>query len=339
MSKKKKDKYGLALLNSKIMFYNNEHSLFSTMMKLNNIKFENESFSILSDLSYLMELLTLKAANNNIKLVLTQEACFPSDVTGDRIKYENIMFTILDYLIANNKEQDIKLSAKLKNPIDTGYMLGFEFEFQPDKNPSQISEILNNLFSGKLASTDNTFPFQLQNCFYLITSLKGTAEVAELANNKIVIHIDLPFDSRDTSKELVEIKKLSIYDISKLNEYTLTWTTKKKVINQPIEANQSQTLNNNSTNKNDTMIADKGFDFQNAKDKIRQALKDKKKNENNNDASLTPTLSRKSILLENLAQKEGKCKTPEVSVLDNEEIKKPSNSFMFLLSSRIFQAI
>lgn len=241
------------------------------MERLGSIKFEHESFNILQILAYTMELMNVKAEANKLHLILTQEASFPSDVTGDRVKFETIMTTVLDFLISCNENNEIKLLAKMKNPIDGGYLLCFEFEVEKSAKINQQS--LQKLFTGEEIEG---FPFEFRNCSSIAKALNGMIDMTETENGKVQLKIDLSFENRSLSKELFEPKKMSIYDVTKLNEYSLTWTKKKPEIKKEISQNLSSNdgkIESDSKNKEDESCAKK------AKDKIKEVLSRKKKAE------------------------------------------------------------
>ncbi len=224
--KYKKDKDIKALLNSRTAYYLNEHSVLYAMQCLGEAKLEAECHSVADSLAYLIELWSFKAHTKNVLLVLGTEACFPKEVLGDRVKFEMLMQCMLDYLINHSAEGEIKFSAKMKSldAMGSGLILGFEILAKRNENVNVKS--MEKIF-GHGAAPQGKLSLDQSNCKSLITILKGNVELTEHDEGTMRISFELPFANRDSSRELVSVPRLNIFEAERVNEYTTRWLNKR----------------------------------------------------------------------------------------------------------------
>eukprot|EP01022_Parablepharisma_sp_SALTPOND_P020418 TRINITY_DN3722_c1_g1_i1.p1 TRINITY_DN3722_c1_g1~~TRINITY_DN3722_c1_g1_i1.p1 ORF type:complete len:597 (+),score=72.17 TRINITY_DN3722_c1_g1_i1:1474-3264(+) len=197
------------------------------MQSLNNMKLENESYNIKDTLGYLLELLSFKAHPHKILLVLGREACFPKEVTGDKVKFEMLMIEMLVYLIEHANEGEIKVLANMKCPDAMGFVLSFEILAK--KNEHINRNELEKTFVAKEPPQKlyRTHGLHISNCRTLLQLLKGTIEIIDHDPSTVKLSIELPFANRDPSKEVASVPKLGIYETEKINEYTIRWLSKR----------------------------------------------------------------------------------------------------------------
>ena len=231
VTKNKKEKDIKALIEAKETYYLNENSVLYAMQCLNDVKMENENYSLRDTLGYLLELLSFKAHSNKLLFVLRTEACFPKEVSGDKNKFEMLMIRILLYLIEHVKEGDIKVFASMKCPDQMGFVLSFEIT--ATKNSEINTEVLEKIFSSKDSADDekilHTYGLHILNCKTLLNILKGNVEISDQDQTKFKLCIELPFANSDTSKEVVVVHKLGLYETERLGEYAIRWLPKKAV--------------------------------------------------------------------------------------------------------------
>ena len=249
MIKGKKEKDSKTLLNARNIYFLNEHSVLYAMQCLNDTKLETECYNIIDSLYYIMELLAVKSQSRKVSLVLGSEACFPKEVSGDRIKFEMLITGLLDYLIEHSSESEIKLSAKLKNPDAMGFLLSFEII--ASKNEEINAKSLEKIYACK----DKKYTLDLSNCKAIINKLKGNAEFIDNdESNSLKVYIELPFANRDSSKELMPIPRLNIYETEKMNEYTVRWLPKPVVVHEIKQPDLVKLISSPSLKQSDRQI-------------------------------------------------------------------------------------
>ena len=238
MIKNKKDKDVRALLDAKETYYLNEHSVFYAMQCLNDIKMENEGYNIADNLGYLLELLSYKAHPHKVLLVLGREACFPKEVSGDKIKFEMLMMEILVYIIDHcTSEGEIKVFANMKCPDPMGFVLSFVISAakNDDINPGTFDRIFTAKDGDKVF---HQYGLHMSNCRTLLHLLKGNIEVGENEKGGLRLCIEIPFANCDSSKEVPVVHKLGIYETERINEYTVRWLSKRIIVPEPVESSK-----------------------------------------------------------------------------------------------------
>ncbi len=232
--KGKKEKDIKALLNVRTAYYLNENSVLYAMQCLGEAKLETECHSVADSLAYLMELLSFKAHAKKLLLVMGTEACFPKEVLGDRTKFEMLMHSVLDYLIEHSGEGEMKLSAKMKSLDAQGSGLILSFEILSKKNEQINAKALERIF----AHGEHPFgkqPLDLCNCKSIINILRGNVEFSEPDEGTARVSFEFPFANRDPSKELVSVPRLNIFEVEKLNEYTMRWLARRIIVEDKLD--------------------------------------------------------------------------------------------------------
>eukprot|EP01022_Parablepharisma_sp_SALTPOND_P012949 TRINITY_DN1686_c0_g1_i1.p3 TRINITY_DN1686_c0_g1~~TRINITY_DN1686_c0_g1_i1.p3 ORF type:complete len:371 (-),score=27.54 TRINITY_DN1686_c0_g1_i1:2356-3468(-) len=192
---------------------------------------EQNCFNIIDDLHYLLNLCSAKALPKGIHLTFAREAGFPKEMVGDKEKFDFVIFTILDHFIEHSNNTDIVLAGKTNSPTGSGLLLGFHIK--GPKNEHINSELLS-ITLGKTHISLNEYirekgPLEkyemgLFQCNEILKLMSGTIRVGEPTSEEVEVGIELPFDTRESMQNAMEIPKLSIYQTEKVNEYTLRWT-------------------------------------------------------------------------------------------------------------------
>lgn len=292
------------MIDAKTLFYVNEHSIFYTMQCLNKPRQEKENFIIYDQLAYLMDFFSLKADAMGKKLKLKKEACLPTEVNGDRDKLELILATIFDYMMQNSESEEITLSADLKNSIPGGYMVSFDFIFQPASSSTyeSLQAFFKNDVNGSYEDINSRhgFPMRFCLCKSIVKFLEGNMDIAEGDSHNLKLHIELPFESRDT-KPLVDAPQLNIFAAQKQGELITTWEKRKEIEKAPLEKSQTEpqppaSQTNLSKTEEDTL-----------KSLIRSKQNQRKGNNNNDVCVPGEELKENNNGKAPLAQEENKC--------------------------------
>ncbi len=212
---------------TKQIFYQNAHSLLVTNGYIEGFVREAESFNITEYLNYLMELHNIAARERGVVLTLKLEPCFPKEVAGERLKFELVLSAILVYLISQTeKEKEIVLEAKLKNPNEDGLLLAFEFS-------APLSSRINTEHLG--LAMDTTLPssmdprkaaamdFRLGQCRSIVRWLRGSIEVVPVSAQLFGVNVDVQFANCDNSGPIGRRKSLGLFETNMVNKYTRRW--------------------------------------------------------------------------------------------------------------------
>ena len=255
-------KAGGILAKAKQIYYNNELIKLAFSKHLKEISCELESFNITHLLHYLMELYSIRAAEREVTLELFVESCFPKSVTAEKRKFELLFSTILSYFLDFSHNDLIKVYARLKNPIEDGFNLAFEFE------SSQTEEIIESNLLHLFSSNENAgqkltneHPSnECKNSVYskqfkeIVTWIKGNVEIGSREDKRVFVHLEMPFGIFDQTKpNIASIAPLGVVSSAKVNEYTTRWTLKQEV---PVETLKLDLMENASRSmmSNDALL-------------------------------------------------------------------------------------
>jgi len=222
--------YANLLYKLKMAFYRTEYAHFINMKSIKKIKPEQKCFNILAHLTYIINVCSVKALPKNLNLVLSREAGFPDEMLGDRDKFEQILLTLLDHFMEHAKKSDIVIHAGVQNPITNGLLLGFSIK-------TNKSEHLNsNILSKTLLETPNylkeyvkekgpseKYELGVFQCREIAELLGGGIRVAEPSPEKIMVTVEIPFETRLGSEDVLMSPRISIYRTEKISEYTIRW--------------------------------------------------------------------------------------------------------------------
>ncbi len=192
---------------------------------------ESESFDIAEYLNYMMDVHNVLANERGVTLTLKLEPGFPREIAGERQKFEIVVSAVLTYLISQSeRNKEVVLEAKLKNPNEDGLLLRFEFlAFLGGKtNLNQLAQTLDTV-SETLPEDPGkeTVPldFALTESRWIVKWLKGNVEVVTLSGlSRFAINVDIQFGSYDNKSPLHRKKPLGLFETRKLSNYTTTWT-------------------------------------------------------------------------------------------------------------------
>lgn len=234
MALKTRDKYDIhEYLEVVKEFYMNEQSIFFLNKCLNNVEFENENFSILNSLENIIEVYSIQAHLNNCLLTLESEACFPKEVHSDKKKFELLMAAFVIYFAKACSNAELKVTAKLKCPSPTGFILSFSIFGNNMSKSSQ--EELKKIF----VEDDPTIIYSCQygvriyNCKIMLEQLDSTIDVQVLGPDSIQLYMEIPFDNSISSEESAATPVIRLFRRRKINEYTTQWLNELLPVENP----------------------------------------------------------------------------------------------------------
>eukprot|EP00826_Nyctotherus_ovalis_P006724 TRINITY_DN1161_c0_g1_i6.p1 TRINITY_DN1161_c0_g1~~TRINITY_DN1161_c0_g1_i6.p1 ORF type:complete len:350 (+),score=104.08 TRINITY_DN1161_c0_g1_i6:1183-2232(+) len=214
-------------------YYMNEQSILFLNKCLNSIDFENENFSIVECLENTMEIFSIQAQLNNCLLTLETEACFPKEVCSDKKKFELLMAAFVIYFSKACSNSELKVTAKLKCPSPTGFVLSFSIFGSSMSKSSQ--EELNKIF----VENDPTIIYSCQygvriyNCKIMLEQLNSTIDMQFLDSDSVRLCMEIPFDNPISSEEAVPVSAIRLFKRRKINEYTTQWLNELLPVENP----------------------------------------------------------------------------------------------------------
>ncbi len=192
-----------SLYRAKRMQYANERSMLFAEHRIEGYRDEKEGFDLQQLLMHVMELLFARALDNRVDLRLSIEPSFPKEVIGERNKFELMLATLLDYLVEYSVDEEVGLSAMMKNAIENGFNLCFDLDSTADNqniNLELITALMARPWERELC------PFVLSRS--IVEWIKGSIEVVHIEGKHVRLHIEVPFNAFDKSYALVTIPTL-----------------------------------------------------------------------------------------------------------------------------------
>ena len=117
----------------KSLEYMNAYTMLSLSEIIGNFHNKSQAFNILDNIEYLLNLNSINAIKKKIVFTFTTEACFPKEVSGKKQEFELILATLIEYLIKNMSDTELKVFAKLKNALEGKFILTFDLMFKQNE--------------------------------------------------------------------------------------------------------------------------------------------------------------------------------------------------------------
>ncbi len=253
---KKRQKVAGSLFRVRQIYYKNMQTIVSLVQHLKRgYKPQTESFDMWQLLRYLMDLYSVRALEKEAVLELFLESCLPKKVTGQRVFFELLVTTMLSYMADHIAPRDtLKLSARLRNAVDGGFNLSFEFECNATEEITELT--LSDMFVPKetyeagALKEEETKGFSKEFIQYgieisqfkdLVTQMKGTAETGTHESGRVFYHMEVQVENHDQARPTVSVPELKVVRKVRVNEYTTRWMPQLEAVLEEVKSPQGST--------------------------------------------------------------------------------------------------